>query len=66
MASVSAHPLAGSKTRCYLTSDDGKVQVPAMLHTKDMFEEVLRDLQEYSWNEDFLLTTFSKNGKTAL
>ncbi|KAF6022881.1 hypothetical protein EB796_018807 [Bugula neritina] len=28
-----------------------------------MFEEVLRDLQEYSWNEkDFLLTTFSKNG----
>jgi len=46
----SKFPLSGSKTRCYLTSDDGKVQVPAMLHTKDMFEEVLRDLQEYSWN----------------
>jgi len=63
----SKFPLSGSKTSCHLTSDDGKVQVPAMLHTKDMFEEVLKDLQEYTWNEkDFLLTSFPKNGKTTL
>ena len=61
---IPVHPVAGTKTQQYFTSDDGQVKVPAVFVSQDSVNEVRTALKSYKWrDEDFLLATYPKNGK---
>ncbi|XP_067929895.1 sulfotransferase 1C2A-like isoform X2 [Watersipora subatra] len=57
------HPGARSKSGRYLSSEDGTVQVPALIALPSAFRHVLSDLETYKWKTgDFMLNTYPKNG----
>ncbi|XP_067947800.1 sulfotransferase 1E1-like [Watersipora subatra] len=63
MEDLPPHPLSGSVTGKYLTSDDGSVKVAAHVTEMSDHSEVRRDMEAYKWKDsDFLLATYPKNG----
>lgn len=62
-----SNPLSAKLHGKYMSSGDGMVSVPALIMAQNRDENhglVLSTLSEYRWrSEDFLLTTYLKNGE---
>lgn len=62
------NPLNGEFTGRYRLSDDGKVKVAGVVtghpSDKEILAKIDKEMDEYVWCEDdFLLSTYPKNGK---